>query len=91
MGGLATMAAGRVNVGPSHDAFLRRFEDQVDPDRILAPEDRARRALAARKVHMSRLALRSSIARSKRKAGPVFETARTGQEARHDAAEPDAA
>jgi hypothetical protein len=45
----ATVAAGRVNVGPSYDAFLRRVEDQVDPYGILTPEERGKRALAARK------------------------------------------
>lgn len=67
LGGLSTAARGHVNVQPSHDAFLRRFEDEVDPMRTLPPEERSRRALAARRLHMSRLALRSSIVRSKRR------------------------
>jgi hypothetical protein len=40
-------------------AFSDRFERQVDPDGVLAPEERARRADSARKAYFSRLALRS--------------------------------
>lgn len=91
LGGLTTAALGHVNVQPSHDAFLRRFADQVDPDGVLAPEERARRALIARRVHMSRLALRSSLARSKKKAGPDRDSG-PAVEARHgDAERPTAA
>lgn len=86
MGGLATKAAGSVNVGPSHGAFFQRFLDQVDPDRILPDEERVARALAARRVHMLRLALRSSISRSKRNPAPERESG-TGLEARRDRGE----
>jgi hypothetical protein len=44
-------------------AFLDRFEREVDPERVLAPDERARRAAHARKAHMTRLALRSAEAR----------------------------
>lgn len=50
------------------EAFLRRFEDQVDPDRTLSPRERAKRAAEARKIYYARLALKSSIARAQRKA-----------------------
>jgi hypothetical protein len=46
-----------------------RFEREVDPDGTLSPQERTRRAEAARKAHMQRLALRSSQARAARKAG----------------------
>jgi hypothetical protein len=46
--------------------FLDRFYDDVDPDRSLPPEERQRRAQAALKAHMTRLALASSRSRSKR-------------------------
>ena len=82
LGGLTTAALGHVNVQPSHDAFLRRFEDQVDPQRVLPHEERAKRALAARKAYMGRLALRSSLTRSKRKAAPANVTPETALEAR---------
>lgn len=45
--------------------LLRRFEDQVDPDRALPEAERTRRAEAARKAHMTRLAFNSAKARSK--------------------------
>lgn len=44
-----------------------RFEHEVDPEGILEPAERARRAELARKAHMTRMALASSRARSQRK------------------------
>jgi len=38
--------------------FLDRFERQVDPDRRLDPQERARRAANARKAYMASLALK---------------------------------
>jgi len=46
---------------------LDRFEREVDPDGVLPPEERRRRAEHARKAYFLRLALASSKAR--RKAG----------------------
>jgi hypothetical protein len=39
-------------------AFLAGFERKVDPDGLLSPEERQRRAVALRKAHMHGLALR---------------------------------
>jgi hypothetical protein len=47
--------------------LLARFQREVDPDGTLEPAERARRAEAARKAHMQRLALRSSQARAARR------------------------
>lgn len=47
-------------------AFLKRFENQVDPDRVLPEPERLRRAEYARKAHFARMALASARARSKR-------------------------
>lgn len=44
-------------------AFLDRFERSVDPTGALAPEERARRARAARKAYFTNLALKSAQAR----------------------------
>jgi hypothetical protein len=44
---------------------LARFERQVDPDGVLAPAERARRAAHARKSYMSLLALKASRARTR--------------------------
>ena len=51
---------------PARSAFLRRFEDEVDPDRTLDPAERARRAEHARKAYFKRLALKSARARAGR-------------------------
>lgn len=49
----------------ARDGLLRKFEDQVDPDRRLAPEERTRRAESARRAHFQRLARKSAQARAK--------------------------
>lgn len=48
---------------PARRAMLDRFERQVDPEGVLSPEERARRAGHARKAYSTRLALRSAQAR----------------------------
>lgn len=48
-------------------AFLDRFEHEVDPDHLLSPQERLRRAGSARKAYFARLALASSRARSARR------------------------
>lgn len=48
-------------------AFLERFERQVDPDGVLDPAERQRRAEHARKAYFARLALQSAAARRRRK------------------------
>ena len=45
--------------------FERRFELEVDPDGTLPEVERKRRAAAAMRAHMQRLALASSRARRK--------------------------
>jgi hypothetical protein len=53
-------AAGKTNTKPGRDAFLARFEREVDPDGELPEDERRRRALHARKAHMLTLAAKSS-------------------------------
>ncbi len=48
---------------PARDAFLRRFEREIDPDNTLPPDERRRRAQHALRAHMLRLAKRSIRAR----------------------------
>lgn len=48
----------------ARSAFLARFEHQVDPDRVLPTEERARRAHSALRAHMLDLARRSARSRS---------------------------
>lgn len=53
---------------PARDAFMARFEEQVDPDRVLPVAERQRRAECARKAYFTALALASAKARRKKKA-----------------------
>jgi hypothetical protein len=50
----------------ARDAFMARFERQVDPDRTLPEAERRRRVEAARKAYFLGLALKSAKARRKR-------------------------
>jgi hypothetical protein len=52
---------------PARRALLARFEAQVDPDGVLDPVERAKRAESARKAYFARLALASVKARRERK------------------------
>lgn len=70
LGGLRTSARhdSRIRTAPGRAAFLARFEHEVDPDGTLSPEERQRRAEAARRAFFAELALKSAQARSKRRA-----------------------
>ena len=61
----AKVADPTAHTAPARKAFLDRFEREVDPDGILSPAERARRAEHARKAYFGRLALASAKARSK--------------------------
>jgi hypothetical protein len=49
-------------------AFNTRFDDEVDPERILDPADRATRAASARKAYMLGLSMKSAKVRRERAA-----------------------
>ena len=49
-------------------AFNARFDDEVDPERILDPADRAARAASARKAYMLRMSMKSAKLRRERAA-----------------------
>ena len=55
------------HTAPARAAFLSRFEREVDPDGLLDPEERARRAEHAKKAYFLRLALASRKARAKKR------------------------
>jgi hypothetical protein len=61
----------RETTSAARAAFLDRFEREVDPDGTLRPEERARRAEAARKAYFTGLALASVRARQRRKRAPA--------------------
>ena len=63
---------------PARSAFLGRFEEQVDPERVLPAEERQRRAEYAKKAYFSRLARASAIARSGKKGAAEGESAAQG-------------
>jgi hypothetical protein len=48
-------------------AFLARFDRQADPDGVLPPAERERRAQQLRSAHFARLALASAKARRARR------------------------
>jgi hypothetical protein len=53
----------REHTKPAREAFLERFENEVDPDMKLPREERQRRAEQAKKAYFIRLALKSVQAR----------------------------
>ena len=54
----------RTHSQPARDAFMARFEQQVDPNRELDNAERRRRAESAKRAYFTRLAYLSSRARS---------------------------
>lgn len=52
---------------PGRRAAEARFERQVDPDRVLTPDERARRVAHARRAHFQQLAFKSAKARRLRR------------------------
>jgi hypothetical protein len=52
---------------PGRQAFLDRFEREVDPDRVLDPRERGIRAEHARKAYFLRLSLKAAEARRAKK------------------------
>lgn len=58
----------RSTTARARETFLKDFDRQVDPEGVLEPAERERRATAARKAHFARLAMRSAAARQKNSA-----------------------
>ena len=53
---------------PGLAAALAKFEREADPDGVLPPEERTRRAEHLRRAHLARIALKSAKARRARAA-----------------------
>lgn len=51
----------------ARDGFQRKFEDEVDPERVLDPVERARRAEYAKSAYFTRLAQKSAASRAAKK------------------------
>src|SRR5688572_7829829 len=62
----------RETTSAARAAFLDRFVQEVDPERLLPEQERQRRAEAARRAYFQRLALASSRSRrsTKKRATP---------------------
>lgn len=72
----AAMYDSREMTAPARRAFDERFDHQVDPDGILPPAERAKRAGAARKAYFAALAQKSATARRRaREATEIAESA----------------
>lgn len=54
---------------PARRGLADKFEHEADPEGVLSPAERAKRAENLRKAHMTRMALKSSLARARRKQG----------------------
>jgi hypothetical protein len=52
---------------PARAKFMAKFEELADPEGVLSPEERARRALHLRRAYFARLALASAKARRARR------------------------
>lgn len=50
----------------ARDAMERKFEDQVDPGRLLDPAERARRVVNAKSAHYTRIAMKSADTRRRK-------------------------
>jgi len=67
IGAHALHAQGKTNTGPATKAAMSRFEQQVDPDGTLPPEERAKRAAHAKSLYYIQLGRKSVMARRKKK------------------------
>ncbi len=61
----ANTADPTARTAPARKAALDRFEREVDPEGVLPPAERTRRAEHLRKAYFTRLALKSAQARRK--------------------------
>lgn len=64
---------------PGRDAFLARFERQVDPEGVMDPAERARRAAHLRRAHMQGLAIKSAQKRRENRAARDKSPSREGR------------
>ncbi len=77
LGGLTRAAKhdSREMTEPARRAFFARFEAQVDPEGKLPEEERTKRAMAALRAHMARLAYERHKARRERQAAALIDEA----------------
>jgi hypothetical protein len=63
----ARVADPKAHTQPARTAFLSRFEREVDPEGVLDPRERARRAEHAKKAYFLKLAAASTRARAEKR------------------------
>lgn len=59
----------------ARQAFMSRFEQEVDPNGEMTPEARALAAESARKAYYTRLAYKSALSRAGKRGGEVNDAA----------------
>lgn len=59
----------RVTSAKARAAWAEKFLREVDPEGVLSPEERERRAFHLMRAHMKTMALKSADARAKRRKG----------------------
>jgi hypothetical protein len=57
----------RAATRPAHEAFVARFEREVDPEALLDPAERARRAQFAMRAYMASLNRRRVLSRRRKR------------------------
>lgn len=62
----ANTADRSARTAPARKALEARWERLADPDHVLPPAERAKRAESLRKAHFARMALKSAQARRRR-------------------------
>ncbi len=63
----ACVADAQAHTAPARAKFLSRFEHEVDPEGVLEPQERARRAEHAKKAYFLNLAMASREARTQKR------------------------
>jgi hypothetical protein len=66
----ANTADRSARTAPARQAMLSKFEQRVDPDGVLDPVERTKRAESARKAHFRAMAYKSARVRAARKPAP---------------------
>lgn len=64
---------GATNTEAARAAMWQKYLDQVDPNGVLSPQERERRAVHARKADMARLALKSAQVRRRNRQAALKE------------------
>lgn len=66
IGAMKVHASGRTTTRRAREAFFAKFEREVDPDGVLSPAERTKRAEYARRAFYLRLSAKSAAARKRR-------------------------